>query len=814
MLEIGAQVVNELLSSHCLVEESMSTLHVNDTAWTIRGSSENLSDRARVDLVNGDQYLVLCAPSDGHLEALSVALPVSPGLGYCFSVPIRPDLSGCHAQIAMVWHDARGQELDRDLGPITFMSHDIATESVWGLAPQLATSAALALRLISDRTTFRESLGQLWVGEPKLAASLSVQATPTTVGALFDVDDPVSYQVTVNGAPAHTERVELSWRVLDYERVIRAQGRKMLKVSDGRAAADTSALGLAPGYHVIEFDVCAPGLAPALIWHSFGVLEPLGFNPPDDYAIALDAGLSWPPDEGYADRHSLVDGARLLAKCDICRRLGLRTLRDRWAWHDTQPERDVHELSRYVQTAQAQTDAGLSVYTVNHSTPEWALISTDDQTHRHRYPPRDVKEYYWAVRRFLRELGGNLRFFEPWNEPEIFFFQGYVWDLAALSKAAYLACKDEDSTVGVLWASRCAGPEFWRRALQNGCGPYFDIFNQHSYSAPETIFDLIAEDRAMMAEVGIERPVWMSEMGCRTDPDPDGSYLQAERDEVSYLLRSYGMGLVSGIDRFFYFYLQEFLEYGIWLWGLLRNDLSPKPSLLALAALIRQLQDAQPVGHVRQGDAYLALFQRDDGHMLALAWAAEPAMMTLSIGQDGAIYDAMGLKRQDLPQGVTELALTDQPLFVHDVQLDGLHVVPAPAAPRQEMTDMPDPVDLHIWLQPVVRPAQLYPDSSRMDQEKLAVTTCGGAIEEIAFRVHNLSDDECAVDLVLELPQTWLWADEPTLRLTVAAGESSETIVRVRVGELPVNPHACVVGRLLLNGLPTDRVCVYYQPAA
>ena len=422
----------------------MSILPVNDMAWTLQGSLESPSECARVELDDKDRCLVLCAPADGHLEALSPALPVEAGLGYCFSIPLRPDLSGCHAQIALVWLDAQGQELRRDPGPITFMSHDKATESVWGLAPQAAVSAALAVRLISDRTTFRESLGRLWVGEPQLAASLSIQATPATVGALFDVDDPVLYRVMVSGAPAHTPRAELAWRALDYERVVHAQGKEVLDISEGRAVAGISLPGLAPGYHVIEFHVSAPGLAPAPIWRSFGVLAPLGFDPPDDYAIALDAGLSWPPDEGKIDRHRLVDDARLAAKCDICRRLGLRTLRDRWAWHDTQPDRHVHDLARYVQTAQAQTDAGLSVYTVNHSTPEWALIETDDQAHRHRYPPRDVKDYYRAVRRFLRELGGNMRFFEPWNEPEIFFFQGYAWDLAALSKAAYLACKDED----------------------------------------------------------------------------------------------------------------------------------------------------------------------------------------------------------------------------------------------------------------------------------------------------------------------------------------------------------------------------------
>src|SRR5690606_3304074 len=118
----------------------------------------------------------------------------------------------------------------------------------------------------------------------------------------------------------------------------------------------------------------------------------------------------------------------------------------------------------------------------------------------------------------------------------------------------------------------------------------------------------------------------------RTTPMPDGSYTIPERVQVSYLLRCYACGLAAGQDRFHGFYLQEFLEYGIHLWGYLRAEQTPKPALIALATLVRQAGSARVVGYVEENQHYCVVFERTPGDYVGLAWSLEDTLIQFGWG--------------------------------------------------------------------------------------------------------------------------------------------------------------------------------------
>lgn len=783
-----------------------------DTTWILSGPFDDLATYASAAPIEGRPCLVLRPTSRDYIEAASAPWPVTPGRAYRATAAISPAMDGAHAQCYIAWMDAAGGEIARAEGPITFMEHAFADEMTWGLAPEGAAAARLVIRLTSDEQTWKRALGSVRIGAPRLEPSLAITLAACADAGLYDPDQPANHTVTIAGAPKELPKVAVRYAVSDYDRRIVAEDTVTVALQDGTGEAVLALPGQPSGYYRVEITAAAEGLAPAETWASYACIPPLDFQPPENTPIALDAGISWRYERAYKGVQ-MPHEKRARIKCEACARIGLRCLRDRWSWSQTNPTPDVVDWGHYAVTHQAQHDAGIAVYQMIAGTPEWALVDTPAVAHRHAFPPANIRAYYEHIRQLIRDWGHAVRYFECWNEPEIFFFQGYVWDLAALSKAAYLACKDEDPTVGVLWASRCSATTFWRRALANGCGPYFDIFNQHSYDAPEAVFELTRQDRELMAEFGIQRPIWMSEQGCRTDPDPDGGYLHAERAEVSYLLRSYACGLAAGYDRFFYFYLQEFLEWGQWLWGIMRDDQTPKPALMALATLVRQLRAAEPVGYLQQDKAYAVVFDRGDGEHVAVAWTLDGNAVGLTLHQGAHIIDAMGRRVRDLPAGDIRLALNDQPVFVRGVDPSGMPLRPIPPRPRYAPDPTPPTEAMHVWLQAVARPGQPYPDSAGMDLDKLALGVTPGDIETIAWRVHNYGQDPAKVRIEMELPDGWELVSLDRSEFTVAPGAAEDARATFTIGPIEEGIDCSVGARLALDGTPNDVARIYYRLA-
>jgi len=687
---------------------------------------------------------------------------------------------------------------------------------LWALAPEGAVRARFLLRFSTDH---RDASGSVRVGRARLLPSLLLVAEPDDPVALYDQGQPVSYRLRVRGAPTTLAAVDLAVRVCDYEGQAIHEGPVTVPLRGGFGSISWELPAQPAGYYRLELTAEGEGLAPASAQASFGCLEPLGHDPSRDYArgtdaVGIDAGMSWPFEPGRTSVDKVFDEERLRKKCEACSRLGVRSLRDRLNWNEVNPEPGRFDWGVYAIAADAQARAGLDVFQVFHNTAAWATVPSQDGRPRTNLPPADPRDLYRMTRQLARDLGEQVSFFELWNEADIQFFGGYVWDYAAVTKAGYLGIKDERPEMGVLWGSRCQRTEFWAKALENGCAPYWDVFNQHSYGEPEDLWELHRQDRELMAGWGVQRPIWMTEMGRRAVPDAQGSYLAGERDQVSYLLRAYGCCLMSGLERFYYFYLQEYLEAGVHLWGLMRADLSPYPSLMALAALIRQLGAVEPVGYWQRDRTYCLVFDRSDGEAVGLAWSLDAGTpLTVTCGTGAYLANAVGTRVRDLPAGETTLRLTAQPVFVRGLLADALPLRPPAPRPRYAADPTPPREALHLWLQAVARPGQPYPAYDEVARQKLALETAPGSLEPLALRVHNWTDREARVELALELPAGWEAEGWQGGALVVPAGETATVELTVRVGPLDAGSEAGVGAELLEDGALRDQVRVYYRTA-
>ncbi len=803
--------------------------------WVVTGGSEDREARNTVvegDAPDGQDALELTVDPSAPLGAREERVwPVEEGRGYLLSAQIKTALSQAYGRLQLIWLDGAGVALSSVLSPVTFGTHDYAPMEIWALAPVGAVQAQAGVLLEGVRRQAGETGGTLRLGPAVLSPSLMLDAKPRATGGLFDNTWPIEYAIALRGGPDDVRRATLHYALTDYSERAIVEGSQAVSLLGGQGRTTLKLEALSAGYYELALEIAAEGIAPMRSVQTFGCLEPLDFDPPHDYPITLDAGLSWPFEGGMSARGPELNLEHLETRCATCSRLGLRALRDRMRWGDVNPEPGVYDWGQYQRATEAQAAAGLEVYTVFHDTPGWAQMTRAQRIYGN-YPPRDMRVMYRFAQRLVMDLGDAMRYLEIWNEPDIHFFGGHPWDLAAMTKAAYLGAKDVDPSFGVLGGSRCAGPEFWRKLLANGAGPYIDIWNQHSYAAPEGQFEMIQEDRDLMSEVGIQRPIWMTEMGQRSTPQADGSYTIAERVQVSYLLRAYACGLAAGLDRFFYFYLQEFLEYGGHLWGMQRSDLTPKPAMVALGAMIRQLRDAVAVGYTQQGGCYCVVFERQPDDYVGIAWSIKGSpikpgwgvdlpefgpgqswsyaegSLDLPLREGAFLINPVGEKLCDLEGDRVNLELSLEPVFVRGLDVARMALQPVSDSHHFVPSLDPVPAERYVWLQAITRPDEPL-DQARAQAEKTALFT-DGAAEELALVIHNYSDTTAQVELALHLPEDWRADPWKPGELTLPPQSVREVRVRYTPHALQEDQEYAVRATLALNGQPNDAVEVYY----
>ncbi|MHB1356286.1 MAG: hypothetical protein ACYCZF_09955 [Anaerolineae bacterium] len=821
-----------------------------ETTWLVTSELEDLTGYALLandDNPQGQDTLKLRVVFGSPLQAAEERVwPVQPGRAYTLRTLVKTALDRAYGQLCIKWLDANGSEVGVIGSPYAFCDHDYAPMQLWGVAPDTAASAQACLVLKGVGMMGREGAGgELWLSPAIFEPSLYLEANPAAPGALYNTLKPVEYGISLSGAPQELISVQLVYRLTDYDGQVVYDKSVTPALKDGKAKLTLSLPALPPGYYELELKTQAAGLSATNNLYALGSITPLDFEPPADYAISLDAGMSWPCEGGQSNAGTSDEAGRLAIQTATCYRLGLRSLRDRMSWSQVHLGPGQFDWGKYKRAAEAQKAGGIEVYQIIHDAPEWTLGPADNDHPVHNYPPQDMRVMYEFGQRLARDMGHLVRYFEFWNEPDGGFFSGHPWDLAAMTKAGALGIKDADPSIGTTSASRCTGPDFWRKWLANGTGAYVDIFNQHSYGKPEDQFALHQQDRDMLAQVGLSQPIWMTEMGMRGSPSPDGSYTLAERIQVSYLLRAHACGLASGVDRFHFFYLQEFLEYGMHLWGVQRADLSPKPAFIALGTLIRQAGLAKVVGYLQEDDSYCIVFERRPGDYVGLAWSNINSLVqtgwaatlpVLEPGQDwsqadgsfdlplkpGAyIVDAIGRKVCDLEGGSVNLKLSLAPVFVRGLDISRMQLKAAAPNPHFTPSEVGLSKEQHLFLQALTRPGQPRLAHRESQKQKNALLCADGQSEELALIVHNYTDESAAVSVALWLPQGWsLDAMVPpagcesmgtVVPLVVAPQSTAEIRARYTAAGMKSGEECMVTGQLFLNGAPRDQVAVYYK---
>ena len=361
-----------------------------------------------------------------------------------------------------------------------------------------------------------------------------------------------------------------------------------------------------------------------------------------------------------------ADRAALSLRADVrehvamaARECGFKRLRQHGMFHDDMfiwPEQEKDFNFQYLfNNYDFYLDTGVKPFVELSFLPRW--MASDDKTvftcKCPACPPKDFQAWRKlvsaTVKALLNRYGADeVRswHFEVWNEPNIFFWSGPKELYFAMLTKAYEAIKAEDPEAQVLGCSTAGiDVDFIKQTM--AAGGRFDALTIHPYRGELNDLQFIQELRDVKKLVG-GRPVWITEMGWPSDR----VYGRTEREQTSYVARTYLTAVASGAVASVSWY--DFRNdgndpyYNEFNFGMVRNDLRPKPAYRALATIANTLAGMKVIEQIDLGPDDYA-FRFGDGKTDVVAACAP---------QNGSLLAFRGEEKPEILSIFGETALS------------------------------------------------------------------------------------------------------------------------------------------------------------
>lgn len=248
----------------------------------------------------------------------------------------------------------------------------------------------------------------------------------------------------------------------------------------------------------------------------------------------------------------------------------------------------------------------------------------------------DIREYADYVRACVARYKGKVQYWEIWNESNIETFwkpNPNVARYTAILKAGYEAAKAANPECTVVAPATSMTDVNWIAGIAaNGGINSFDVLSFHPYShsdGPEEM-DLarqIENMRSTMAHFGRpDIPIWITEMGWQSDIAKN----REVAEQMRYLVQSYVIAAAHGVERLYWFNLQDWNEDGKLVgWGMLSPDNRKKPTAQAYRVMRDQLVGRSFIGYLELGKHEYAYAFRKGPSILLVAWSRNRAKLAL-----------------------------------------------------------------------------------------------------------------------------------------------------------------------------------------
>ena len=524
----------------------------------------------------------------------------------------------------------------------------------------------LRLRGIFLDAAGRRDAGQLELLEVRVRTASAPDRTMVMTADLCERDGAKAFLATVRSVAPRPTAATVRWTVRDWAGETLGEGSAAVTVPPGAEPVEVRApvpAGERP-FAEAEFTLQAPGLAVPPVQACYTApLEPRDAAQRDP-ASPFGMGL-------YLYRY---DGSeRGLAEMDRAARVaqdaGVKWSREEFGWARVEPRKGEFDWSFYDRVVETARRHGISIYGLLSYWSAWTKPYTDE----------GIEDYCRYAAAAADRYRDDIRHWEVWNEPNIFFWQGPRDLYADLLKRAYTAIKKANPEALVLGCSTAGIDEkFILRTMELG-GP-FDILTIHPYRAALDDRRFL-RDLRHVAEIarrpdGAVRPAWITEMGWATYTPHNGAgqdfVVTTQREQAGLLARAYIDAIASGVAPNISWY--DFRNDGTDPFnfehnmGVVMRDFRPKPACRAYATLTRLLEGKRPGGELNLGEGVVAFrFVGPDGGAVVALWSTEdPCEVRVPWEGAAALTDLMGGARSLESAGgaVTVRLRPETPVFL------------------------------------------------------------------------------------------------------------------------------------------------------
>jgi polysaccharide biosynthesis protein PslG len=275
------------------------------------------------------------------------------------------------------------------------------------------------------------------------------------------------------------------------------------------------------------------------------------------------------------------------------------------------------------------------------------------------------------VEGMVKRYHSDIKYWEVWNEFNGSFAVGGTPRMyAELVREASLAAKKIDSTakIGMSVANFDVG--FLDAAIKAGAANYFDYICVHPYEILGRLPDggepaflgMTTTLRSMLKanHQPEDIPLWITEIGSAAPSKRDDALDQVQ---ASLLAKGYLLSIAAGFKRVFWFEARGPSDDKGTDLGLIRADMTPRPSYDALKALTTKLgPEPAPAGWLDLGEgSYGFVFDTGEKAVLA-AWARAEREIKVTFDTDVHLSSLTG-ESTLLPAG-KPLTLTSTPVLI------------------------------------------------------------------------------------------------------------------------------------------------------
>lgn len=311
----------------------------------------------------------------------------------------------------------------------------------------------------------------------------------------------------------------------------------------------------------------------------------------------------------YLNRYGGDAGGLALMEraAQMARDAGVKWSREDFSWGRIERQRGEFDWTYYDNLLACARRNGITVYAIVGYWAGWTKPYTSE----------GIDDYVRFLKVMVQRYHKEIKQWEIWNEPNIFFWQGPKDLYAQLLTRSYAAIKEIDPGAQVLGLSTAGiDRKFISRMLELQAP--FDVLTIHPYRSHLNDLAFIDDLKKVSDQVklpdGKRRPVWLTEMGWATHT-PHNTLRQdfapnSLRAQAELIARSYLCAIVSGVEprTFWYDFRNDgddpiYFEHQM---GIIYNDFSPKPAYLAYATLTRALRGKRLAGPVPAPQGVLA----------------------------------------------------------------------------------------------------------------------------------------------------------------------------------------------------------------